>query len=249
MFHNLNNTMQKLITIVFTLFAFTSITLAQDVDEILGNYFDNIGGVEAWKELSTLKMTGKTSMNGQEFPMVVYSKRPNLQKVVVDVQGMELIPSCYDGEVGWAVNPFQGNTDPIKLDEETTSELKKQMFEDEFIDYASKGHTVELLGKEEIDGAETFKIRLTKESGDEMIYFFDSENFVPIMIKSFANAGPMKGQAVETYLSDYQEVGSVVIPMSMEQKVNGTTFMLGTMENIELNPELEESVFKYPGGQ
>ncbi len=219
---------------------------AQTADQILAKYYDNIGGTKAWKNLKSMKMSGTSSMQGMEFPITIYSKRPNLEKLEVEVQGMQII-QAFDGTTAWSVNPFQGSTEPTKADEEMTAESAKKKFEDELIDYAAKGHAIEHLGTEEIDGTMTNKLKLTKSSGDEVIYFFDQEHHMPIVIRTFAGAGPMKGQAVDTYFSDYQSVGDVVLPMAIEQKVNGATFMSGIMDNIELNVEMDDQLFKFPG--
>jgi hypothetical protein len=180
-----------------------------------------------------------------EFPITIYSKRPNYEKLEVEVQGMQIV-EAYDGATAWSINPFQGNTTATKADDEMNKEAAKKTFEDELLDYAAKGHQVERLDDVEIEGAQTFQLKLTKKTGDEQIYYFDQENFVPIMIKVFANAGPMKGAAIETYLSDYEQVEDLMIPHSILQKVNGQTFMQATMKTIELNPEIEDQIFAFP---
>jgi hypothetical protein len=220
-------------------------TNAQTIDEIVGNYFENTGGKDAWKSLNAMKMSGTSSMQGMEFPITIYSKRPNLEKLEVEVQGMQIV-EAYDGTTAWSINPFQGSTTATKADDEMNKEAAKKAFEDELLDYAAKGHQLERLDDAEVEGTQTFQLKLTKKTGDEQIYFFDQENFVPIMIRSFANAGPMKGAAIETYLSDYEEVENLMIPHSIMQKVNGQTFMQATMKSIELNPEIEDQIFAFP---
>ncbi len=87
------------------------------VDEILANYFKATGGLEKWKALKSRTSTGKAFM-GQEFPVEMYEKSPNKVKMIITVQGTQLIPQAYDGQDAWALNPFQGGKDPVKLDEE-----------------------------------------------------------------------------------------------------------------------------------
>jgi len=221
---------------------------AQTADEILDQYFESIGGVEAWTSINSMTMEGTSSMQGMEFPLKVYSKRPNMEKIEINAQGMQIVQS-FDGETAWSINPFAGSTEPAKSGAEETAEAAKRTFEDDFINYQDKGHTVELLGKEEIEGTETFKIKLTKKTGDEEIYFFDTENYVPIMMRSFAAMGPMKGQSVETFLSDYEEHDGLMIPMSMEQKVGGQTMMQGTMTSVVLNGDIPDEVFAFPAAE
>ena len=221
---------------------------AQTADEILDQYFENIGGVEAWQNLNSMSMEGTSSMQGMEFPIKVYSKRPNMEKVEISAQGMNIV-QAFDGETAWAINPFAGSTEPAKAGADETAEAAKRTFEDDFINYQDKGHTVELLGKEEIEGTETFKIKLTKENGDEEIYFFDTENYVPIMMRSFAAVGPMKGQSVETFLSDYEEHEGLMVPMSIEQKIGGQTVMQGTMTSVVLNGDISDDIFAFPAAE
>lgn len=239
--------MKKLLSVSMMCLLFLGLQ-AQTVDEILDQYFENIGGVEAWQKLNSMKIIGTTSMQGMEFPITVYSKRPNLEMVEVSVQGMQIV-QAFDGKTAWSINPMMGSSDPTKAAEEEATEAAKRQFEDNFINYKEKGHTVELLGTKEIEGTETFEIKLTKNTGDEEIHYFDSENYVPIMMRSFAAAGPMKGQTVETYLSDYEEHEGLMVPMSMEQKVGGQTLMQGTWTEVEFDAEMGDDIFAFPSGE
>lgn len=218
---------------------------AQHVDEIINKYYEAIGSIEVWKNLNSILMTGTAENMGISFPITIYSMRPNLQKVVVDIQGQQIV-EAFDGEVAWSINPFMGGTEPIKKSEEESKEAAKQVFEDELINYKEKGHSLTLEGTEEIDGILTYKIRLTKNDGDELIYFLDKENFVPVVIRRFINFGELKGKAVDTYVSDYNEIQGLMMPFSIEQKIDGQTIMKSNITTIELNPEISMDEFKFP---
>ncbi len=219
---------------------------AQTADEIVAKYVEVIGGVDAWKAKKTMKMTGVAENFGMTFPITVYAMRPNLQKVEVEVQGQKFV-EAFDGTVAWTINPFMGGTDPVKKSEEESKEAAKQMFEDDLVDYQSKGHRISFEGEEEMDGAKTYKIKLTRKDGDELIYFIDAETYVPVVVRRFISVGELKGKAVDVYMSDYTEVEDVVIPLSMEQKVDGQTFMKSTMKQVEFNVPLTEADFAFPG--
>ena len=125
-------------------------------------------------------------------------------------------------------------------------EMTSQPFEDAFIDYADKGHTVESLGGIEIDGAPCYELKMTKKTGEEVFYYFETENMVPIMQKTMAKSGPMKGQAVETYFSDYLEFGDLILPSYMETRMNGAVQFSMTMTKVEFDMELDDKMFAYP---
>lgn len=215
------------------------------VDDLLTEYYEVIGGVDAWKEISSMKITGSAEQMGMNFPITVTSMPPNMQRVDVDVQGQKVV-EAFDGEVAWSVNPFMGSTEPVKKTEEEAAEAAKQMFEDELIDWKEKGHTVTVEGTEEVDGVETIKVKMVKANGDEIAYFFDPENYVPIMSRNYIAFGPMAGKAVDTYLSDYDEVDGLIVPFSIEQKMEGQTMMKMTAEKIEFNLPMEKEVFMMP---
>lgn len=243
-------TMQKIKFIVFSLalvFVSASFTQAQDltVDEILSNYFENTGGLENWKSMKSMKMRGKAMQSGLEFPVTSYSAAPNKSKQVIEVQGKTIINAC-DGKEAWTVNPFAQLLEPTKLDGEQAQAMLDEEFESAFIDYKDKGHTVELEGTEEVDGTETYKIKLIKKNGDIEYHFFENEYFVPIMVRTFAKFGPQKGQATERYLSDYQEAGDLMMPYTITIKNNGQTFLTMVAEEFEVNAEIEDKEFAFP---
>jgi len=235
----------QVLTLILCTFLFTTVAQAQSVDEIIDTYLENIGGADKWKEVKSMKVIGKSAMQGMEFPVERTAMRPNKFRMDINVMEKNIV-QAYDGETAWSINPFQGGEKAQKADADMTKEFAKEDFEDAFIDYKDKGHTVTLEGKEEVDGTETFKIKMVKKDGSEIFYYFDMENMVPIMFKSFAEVGPQKGQAVETYVSDYQEVDGLYMPFSMEQKMGGQTFMQMTMEKVEFNAEIDEKIFAFP---
>lgn len=228
---------------------------SQSVDEILEKYFTNIGGKDAISKIQTTRMTGKVKAQGMEFPTVMLSKGPK-QKVSFTFQGIEFVQPCFDGEAGWQTNFM--NMKPEKMEAEDSEMLKAQFedFPDPFLKYKEKGYKLELLGSETVEGTDCFKIKLSKkpftiggvEEENATTYYFDKENYVPILTKSLIPKGPAKGKYQETLLSDYQEVDGVVMPFSIAQKFDGQVAASIEIEKIEINVPIEDSIFVFPGG-
>ena len=226
---------------------------AQTVEEIISTYHENIGGIENLKKIEGVKMSA-TVNQGMEIPIEIYTFKDGKQLTVINFQGKQLKQGVFDGETLWNTNFMTMKAE--KSDAETTEMMKLEAndFLDPFIDYDKKGYKVELLGKETIDGAETFKVKLTKEPvtvdgkkvDDISFYFFDTENFVPIAIQSEIKSGPAKGQMSEVTFSDYQEVDGIYFPFSLTQGVKGQPGAPVVINKIELNPKLEDSMFVFP---
>jgi hypothetical protein len=72
------------------------------------------------------------------------------------------------------------------------------------------------------------------------------ENFVPIVMEAKINAGPAKGYVSQIVFSDYQEVEGLYFAFSMTQGVKGQPGQAINIASIELNPEIEDSIFAFP---
>jgi len=227
---------------------------AQTVDEIISNYFENTGGVENWEKIEGLKMNAKVNQGGMEIPIEIVQLKNGKMMTTINFQGQSIKQGVFDGEVLWSTNFMTQKAE--KSDEETTNMVKNEMnqFPDPFLNYKEKGFTAELMGTETVDGAETFKIKLTttpniiegKEVPSISYYFFDNENFVPIQVQEEIMDGPGKGMVSEVKMSDYQEAGGIYMPYSMTQGVKGQPGAPITMDSIEINPTIDDSEFAFP---
>lgn len=246
--------MKNLFTLLFISILTISNINAQSLDEIIDNYFENTGGRDQWEKLEGLKLSAKINQMGMEIPLDIVQLKSGKQLTEINFQGQSIKQGVFDGNVLWSINMMTQK--PEKSDQETTDNVKREMgdFPDPFLNYKDKGYVAELIGKEEIDGAECFKIKLTKKplviDGNEVenvsFYFFDTENFVPIVVHSEIKSGPMKGQVSEIKMSDYQEVEGLYFPFSMVQGLKGQEGQTITFDQISINPEIEDSEFDFP---
>ncbi len=247
------------ITLLATLMIFILGASAQDVtvDEIIENYLENTGGQDNWRGLKGIKMSAKLNQGGVEIPLEVVTLSDGRTYTKFSFQGNEFFQNVYDGESLWGVN-FQ-SLKPEKSDAEATANFKLNTndFPDSFLDYKKKGYTAELLGTETIDGAETYKVKLTKEpltiDGKEVedvtFYYFDTEAFVPIAQDSEVRQGPQAGVIQRTTQSDFDEVEGLYFPFSITQGVKDGPSQPINIESIEVNPDVDESLFDFPGGE
>lgn len=245
--------MKKMILLILA-FSVNFAINAQTADEIINTYFENIGGLENLKKIEGIKMTATINQQGMEIPLEIIQLKDGKQMTVINFQGKEIKQGVFDGEVLWSTNFMTMKAE--KSDAEATANMKLDSndFLDVFIDYKEKGYTIELLGNETIDGADTFKIKLIKEpvtiDGKEeeniSFYFFDTENFVPIAVQIEMKSGPAKGMISEVMMSDYQEVDGIYFPFSLRQGVKGQPGTPISITTIELNPVLEDSAFSFP---
>ncbi|HSF39490.1 MAG TPA: outer membrane lipoprotein-sorting protein [Thermoanaerobaculia bacterium] len=221
---------------------------AQTADELVEKSIQASGGREKIEAVKSARMTGKMSMGqGMEAPMVIETVEPNKFRMEMTFQGMTMI-QAYDGKSGWQVQPFMGKTEPELMNEQEQKAMEDQIDDmDLFTKYKEKGHTVELVGKEELEGSPVYKLKLTKKNGDVANLYLDAETY--LLVKQTGKT-KMQGQEIEseTSLSDYKEVAGVLYPHSIQTKIPSMPggVMAMTFEKIEPNPDIPASRFDMP---
>ena len=226
---------------------------AQSVDEIIENYLENTGGAENWELVEGMKISASMNQMGMDIPIEMVQFKDRMYSKI-SVQGQEIMQGVFDGETLWSTTFMSMKAE--KSNQEDVDNTKNELaeFPDHFLNYKDKGFTAELMGTESLDGSDVFKIKLTKKpmivDGVEVpnvsTYYFDSENFVPIMVHEEVMSGPGKGMIMESRMSDYQEVEGLYIPFSMTQGVKDQPGQPITINSVELNPTIDDSEFKFP---
>ena len=217
------------------------------LDEIIATNIESRGGMDALKAIQSLRIEGRMAMGpGMEAPITLEMQRPASMRMEFVFQGMTGI-QAYDGETGWQVMPFTGSSEPEKMSEEEVKQVIDQAdIDGPLVDYKEKGHTLELLGTEDVDGTESHKLKLVKKNGDETIMFLDAEYCLEIKSKSTTN---MQGMEIEVEVSygDYKEVSWVMMAHSITQaSPSQPEGMSITFEKIEANIELPADRFAMP---
>lgn len=220
---------------------------AQTADEIVSKYIKTIGGMEKLQAIKTTRMTGKfTGGGGFEAVVNEIKKRPDMLRQEFVIQGMVGI-TAYDGKSGWKIEPWQGKKDPEPLgEEEMKSTVEDADFDGPLVNYQQKGNTVEYQGKDEVEGTDAYKLKVTLKNGDIHTYYMDTDYYVPIKIetKRFIRG---EEREYETSLGDYKEAGGVYFPYSFESGAKGSPFKSKiTVEKIEVNVPIDDSQFHEP---
>lgn len=242
---------QTTVLVLCGLAIFSGIAAAETVDEIVAANLEAKGGEEAWMAVETGRMTGNMRMGGgaagaMEMPFTVEFKKPKMIRLEFTMQGMTAI-QAFDGEIGWAIMPFLGKTEPEEMAEDQVKQLKDQAdFEGVLVNYKEKGHTVELVGQEEVDGTPAYKLKVTRADGDVDYLYLDEEYFVEFKVESTREVQGSE-VTVATVLGDYKEVDGLLFAHSMEMSFGGgDAQQVITIENIELGVELPDERFAMP---
>jgi hypothetical protein len=116
------------------------------------------------------------------------------------------------------------------------------------VDYKSKGHAIELVGKAPVEGADAFKLKVTKKNGNIEYDYLDTETYLLVKTegKVRRRGTEMEG---ETTFSDYKDVDGYMQPFSMESGAKEMPQKQKlSFSKIELNVPLDDTRFAVPAG-
>ncbi len=220
-----------------------------NADQVIAKNVEAKGGMAKLKAIKSIRFIGKAAFGPVEAPFVIEQKRPGSFYQDVTVQNMHLIES-YDGKTGWTINPFAGyggKKDPELMDADGLKNAEQQAdLDGPLVNYTDKGHKVEYLGKEDVEGSSCHKLQVTLKNGTVQTLFLDADSFLEVKQTS---KSMVRGTEVETEttLGDYKEEGGVMMPHSMEMGAKGSPQKQKlTIEKVDINPAIEDGKFKMP---
>jgi len=229
------------------------------------------GGLQAWRAVKALSMSGKMDAGGNESPTrlaatpgvptsgVELPKRPAEQaqlpfrlelkrerksRLELDFRG-ETAVQVYDGTNGWKLRPFlnRHEVEPFTADEMKVVAMQSDL-DGPLVDYAAKGTKVALEGSEKVEGNDTYRLKLTFKSGQAQHVWVDANTFLETKIEGSPRRLDGKDHTVEVYYRDYRSVSGLKIPYVMETKVQGVRQSEKiVIEKLTVNPRVEDARF------
>jgi len=209
------------------------------VDEIVAKSIEARGGMAKIKGLQSVRMTGTALLNEQvEAPLRIVSKRPNLTRFEIDVNGVTLV-QVFDGKTSWSVNPLSGSLKPQTAPESQSREMRAHTDMDGLlVDWKAKGRTVELAGSEDVGGSPAWKLKVTEKDGGIDYVYLDKKTW--LMVRSTGNH-----LGATILFGDYRSVDGLTMPFSIDQNSAAGAVRM-TLTKVETNIPVDEAEFRMP---
>ena len=226
------------------------------------------GGLQAWRGVQTLSMSGKLEAGGNEsstypvqgvkrgvqlpkrpaeqmqLPFRLESKRSRKLRLEIDFRGQTAIQT-YDGTHGWKLRPFlnRHEVEPFTADEMKAAAFQSDL-DGPLVDYAAKGTKAELEGTEKVEGKDNYRLKLTFKDGQSQHVWVDAKTFLESKIEGTPRRLDGKNHPVEIYYREYKTVSGIVVPYVTETKVQGVKQTEKIeVEQVVVNPPVEDSRF------
>jgi len=238
---------RKMFLLIVTLALAAPCLWAQSVDEIIAKNTQARGGAEKLKSVQSIKATATMTMGpGMEAPGILLQKRPALARLEFTVQGLTAV-QAYDGKNAWQIMPFMGKKDAELMSADEAKETEEMAdIDGPLVDYKNKGHQVELLGKEKVEGTDAYKLKVTLKNGDVQTIYIDADSFLEIKEETKRTVRGSE-QVVESAIGDYKEVNGLILPFAVDSGVKGSAERQKlTITKYEINVPTDDSMFKMP---
>jgi hypothetical protein len=241
--------MKKIAVLMMLLAGFISVN-AQTVDEIINKYIDAMGGKDKLASIKNIYMEGTSVMqNGAEITQKIWKVDGKLMRREVSSSMFNMISVVTDKE-GWNQSQrTNGNFEPMTAEMVTNMQSETDCAGPLF-NYAAKGHKAELIGKEDVEGTEYWKIKLTLKTGRDITYYINPTTFyIDRLVTTGGGMGGGRGGAQggaprETKIdfSEYKKTddGYVFAFKNTVVGMGGGLFF----EKIEVNKAVDPKAFK-----
>ena len=213
-------------------------------EQIIANYYEAIGGYDKLKSVKTRIIRGKYFEPQYNLSMDMHTiwKRPQSRIASGKGKVMGYFFEGYHEGVMWEY--YKGDTIPRIMDGEAFKAGQRGAeFDESFVDFEEKGHKVEYVGIEVLEGEELHRLDVTLADGWRKSYFLDTETF---LIKALQKSMPLhaKGDAINwmVFKSEYKRVDGLMFPhVSVKRNLDkgGEMNNVAVINEILLNPNID----------
>src|SRR5512141_1535430 len=157
---------------------------AVTVDELVAKNLEARGGAAKLDAIRSLRMTGKLVFGFGDRQIEAawgqIQKRPGMVRMETTLQSLTAVET-YDGKDAWTLDPFEGRREAQRDSaDDARRRAREADIEGPLVHWREKGHRLEYLGTEDVDGTPAHKLRVNLQDGDTQYLFLDPDYFLEI---------------------------------------------------------------------
>ncbi len=220
-------------------------TASPSVDSILDRYVAAVGGVEAWKKLSTRVVTGTVELSPPLLKgrVELYQLAPDKMFFQMKVPSLGVAWVLVNGEEGWQKD-FA--SEPRRLVGAELLETKGDA------DFSKEMHLRKLYSRMEykgtsiIDSRTADVVRAFTATGRSHTLYFDKDSGL-LLREDFVSITTRGRETVETYFGDYRELKDVGVKYPfLVRQVTARAVQTMRFEQVQHNVPVDSAMFAAP---
>jgi hypothetical protein len=222
------------------------------LDEIVEQNTKAMGGRAAIEALQNVEMNLYIVEPGFAADAIYRAARPGQMRIDVNVNGKHAVTEAFDGKNAWQ----QAGNNPPKPESPKGAaalrrgvELPGKVFG--LHELKSRGHQLELIGREKIEGTDYYALRLALADGYNTTLYVDPTSW---LITRRRDVRPLHVDVdptpttIEQVSSDFRQIAGVQFPfLSIETDLKtGKELSRATIRTIKVNVPLDQTIFEKP---
>jgi outer membrane protein assembly factor BamB len=218
------------------------------LNEILGNYEKARGGLDRWRQVETLQLTGTFSAFSESGPFTLQRCRDHLYRFDFSMAGDPDARGRDAQGLWWKYHLFEV-TQPARVAMEPYHpQLQREsLFEPPLLAARDKGIKIEWVGAGEVDGQPTLDLLLTFPDELTETWKLHPETFLEVAVDSQTidmtqAADPMDQR---TYYSDFRDAEGLTLPFNIAREF-GARLEEMKVDQVWINPSLAAEDFAMP---
>ncbi|TXF77749.1 hypothetical protein [Chryseobacterium sp.] len=148
------------------------------LESIIKKNIEALGGAEKLREAKSAMASGVIYTQQANVPIKTWMVHNEGLRLDMQIQGRTntTVVTPYGA---WTLFPAQRQKRAVDSDLATAREGAEELdMTGDLLDYRNKGNTVELLGSEDVEGNEAYKLKVTRKSGTTVLLFLDATSFL-----------------------------------------------------------------------
>ncbi|HEX5282815.1 MAG TPA: tetratricopeptide repeat protein [Bryocella sp.] len=230
--------------------ACTGIAAAQTsstVDDIVGAHITALGGAGKIHAIHSFVLHGTYHEGDLNTKTTVTQMRPFYRVIGNMAEPLKHLHEGYDGS-SWEYYPDPGIV-VRTVGAAAATTRHSALFDDALVDYRERGTTIVPDGATDFAGGRAYLLHVTLADGFREDIFVDVKTY---MIAGYVRIVPFHafGTRYTTHMemSDYRPEGAVMMPHRSREvdSATGKVFDEGTVETVDINPDLPLAIFSPP---
>jgi len=241
---------------IFLVFGFAAVLalsgcnrVALSTDDVIERNAQAMGGRAAIEAVQSIEVSLHISDPGSEVDGIYYAARPGRMRIDIFVAGTHVFTEAFDGQRGWEWNGKESTSASPKGTAALQHgvELPGKLFG--LHELKQRGHHIELVGREKIDGISYYALRLTLRDGYQATLYVDPRTWLITRRRDFrplhVDIDPTP-TTIEQRNSDFRRVSGLQFAFAgweIDLKT-GKVLETSQIKNIKINPQIDPSFFE-----
>jgi hypothetical protein len=222
---------------------------AVTVDDVIDRNTKAMGGKAAIEAVQSTEVSLHISDPGFEADGIYYAARPGKMRIDVSAAGKHVFTEAFDGQRGWEWNGKESTTASPKATAalQYGVELPGKLFG--LHELKQRGHHIELVGREKIDGINYYALGLTLKDGYRTTLYVDPNSW---LITRRRDIRPLHVDidptptTIEQKSWDFREIAGVRFAFAGSETdlKTGKVLESSVIKEIRVNPQNDPSFFE-----